>query len=199
MRCTVKKTFEVAVDANLALIVQVKDNQPSLHQQIKDITTTKPPLGSVQSRDNGRNRHESRTVTVFDPADSLANTDWHSHVAAIIRVEREVFTRNAKTGLLRQAAETAFYVSNTPLTASRAATAVRAHWAIETTSNYSRDVTLGEDRSRIRFNPGVFARLRSFAFNILKANRTGTLSQDRYRAALAGVDSLLSLTDPSQR
>jgi hypothetical protein len=53
---------------------------------------------------------------------------------------------------------------------------------------------LGEDRSRIRSNPGVFARLRSFAFNLLKANRTDTLSQDRYRAALAGLDHLLSLT-----
>ncbi len=56
---------------------------------------------------------------------------------------------------------------------------------------------MAEDRSRIRTNPGVFARLRSFAFNILKANRTGTLSQDRYRAALAGVDSLLELIDIS--
>ena len=83
------------------------------------------------------------------------------------------------------------------LPAIRAAKAVRAHWAIETTSHYSRDVTMGEDRSRIRSNPGVFARLRSFAFNILKANRTGTLSQDRYRAALAGVDSLLELIDIS--
>ena len=69
---------------------------------------------------------------------------------------------------------------------------MRAHWRIETTSHYSRDVTFGEDRSRIRSNPGVFARLRSFAF-ILKANRAGTLSQDRYRAALAGVDNLLRL------
>ncbi|MEE3504173.1 hypothetical protein [Acidiphilium acidophilum] len=61
------------------------------------------------------------------------------------------------------------------------------------TSHYTRDVTMGEDRSRIRTNPGVFARLRSFAFNILKVNQTSTLSQDRYRAALAGFDSLLSL------
>jgi len=194
-----KKHFEVATEANIALIVQVKDNQPSLHQQIRDISSTKPPLGSVRSRDTGRNRDETRTVSVFDPADKLADTDWRSHVAAIIRVERDVFTRNAGTGLLRHATETAFYVSNTPLTATRAAKAVRAHWAIETTSHYSRDVTMGEDRSRIRSNPGVFARLRSFAFNILKANRTGTLSQDRYRAALAGIDSLLGLLDISQR
>jgi hypothetical protein len=50
---------------------------------------------------------------------------------------------------------------------------------------------MGEDRSRIRKNPGVFARLRSFGFNILKANRIETLSQDRYRAALGGFEGLV--------
>jgi predicted transposase YbfD/YdcC len=99
--------------------------------------------------------------------------------------------------LLHHSAEIAFYVSNTPLTAVRAAVAIRGHWQIETTSHYSRDVTFGEDRSRIRTNPGVFARLRSFAFNILKANRTNTVSQDRYRAALAGIHNLLGLLEIS--
>jgi hypothetical protein len=58
---------------------------------------------------------------------------------------------------------------------------------------------LGEDRSRIRTNPGVFARLRSFAFNILKANRTDTLSQDRYRASLVGVTKLLRMLAVPER
>ena len=138
-------------------------------------------------------------VTVFEPAGKLAGTDWHPHVSAIIRVERDVFTRNAATGLLRHSAETAFHVANTPITAARAAEAIRAHWRIEITSHYTRDVTFGEDRSRIRTNPGVFARLRSFAFNILKANQVSTLAQDRYRAALAGIDYLLGLVASSQR
>jgi len=47
-------------------------------------------------------------------------------VAAIIRVERNVFTRNTATGLLGLSTETAFYVSNIPLTAARAAEATRA-------------------------------------------------------------------------
>ena len=47
--------------------------------------------------------------------------------------------------------------------------------------------------------PGVFARLRSSAFMILKANNTNTLSQDRYRAALAGIDTLLTLITISER
>ena len=46
---------------------------------------------------------------------------------------------------------------------------------------------MGEDRSRIRINPGIFARLRSFAFNILKSNRRSSLSQDRFRAAIGGL------------
>ena len=106
---------------------------------------------------------------------------------------RNIYTRNAKTGLLRHAAETAFYVSNRTVTATRAAEAVRGHWKIENTSHYSRDVTLGKDRSRIRTNPGVFARLRSFAFNILKAKQTDTLNQDRYRAALVSIKKLLTM------
>jgi len=173
--------------------VRVKANQPTLHQQIQEVSATTAPLGSACSHDRGRNRDERRTVTVVDPAGKLADTDWHPYVAAIIRVERDVYTRNAKTGLLRHSSETAFYVANTPVTATRAAEAVRAHWRIENTFHHSRDVTLGEDRSRIRTNPGVLARLRSFAFNILKANQTNTLSQDRYRASLAGIKELLRM------
>ena len=108
-----------------------------------------------------------------------------------LQVEREVFTRNPATGLLRKTAENASYVCNAPVAAERAAAAIRAHWAFENTSNYTRDVTLGEDRSRIRTKPGVFARLRRFAFNTSKANRSATVNQDRYRAALAGVEHML--------
>ncbi|HVP05734.1 MAG TPA: ISAs1 family transposase [Dehalococcoidia bacterium] len=165
---------------------------------MKAICATTAPIEAAHCHDKGRNRDEQRTVTVFDPADKLAGTDWHPHVAAVICVEREVFTRTAQTGLLRLSTETAFYVANQPISATRAAQAIRAHWRIETTSHHSRDVTMGEDGSRIRTNPAVFARLRSFAFNILKANRTSTLPQDRYRAALAGFHSLLKLLAISQ-
>ena len=104
-----------------------------------------------------------------------------------------MFTRDSKTGPPRHAGETAFHISNTPLDARGPADAIRAHWRIETTSHHTRDVTFAEDRSRIRASPGVFARIRGFGFNILKANRTDTTSQDRYRAALAGIENLGTL------
>jgi hypothetical protein len=193
MRCTVKKTFRARSRSQ---------HRPDRSGQGQPADPAPADPGNLRHHGAGRvcpqprqgpQSRRKRAVTVFDPAGKLADTDWHPHVAAIIRVERDVFTRNARTGLLRHSTETAFYVSNAPITATRAAEAIRAHWGIETTSHYSRDVTLGEDRSRIRTNPGVFARLRSFGFNILKANRTNTLNQDRYRAALAGIDNLLNL------
>lgn len=81
-------------------------------------------------------------------------------------------------------------IASVPITAPRAADAIRAHGRIETTSHGSRDITFGEDRSRIRFNPGVFACLHRFGFNILKAHRTNTMTQDRYRTTLAGIDKM---------
>jgi hypothetical protein len=110
----------------------------------------------------------------------------------VIRVERDVLTRSASTGLWQRSTETALYLATTAIPAVRAASAIRGHWTIENTSHYSRDVTMGEDRSRIRCNPSLFARLRSFAFNILKANRRSSLP--RTASALPSVASITSST-----
>ena len=70
---------------------------------------------------------------------------------------------------------------------------VKSLWPTHHRSHYVRDVTLCEDASRIRKNPGVFARIRSFAHNILRINQSDSIAQDRYAAALGGLDFLLSL------
>jgi len=188
-----EETFEAAADAAIDLIIQIKDNQPTLHQQAKTLCASATPISATSSRDRGRNRQEGRSVAVFDAATAFTDAAWSALVGAVIRVEREVLTRSASTGLWRASSETALYLSSAAIPAIRAAIAIRNHWKIENTSHYTRDVTMGEDRSRIRINPGVFARLRSFAFNILKANRRCSLNQDRYRAAIGGLASLINL------
>jgi hypothetical protein len=84
-------------------------------------------------------------------------------VAAIISIERRVLTLQPGTGLCNSSPETALYLSNRPIRAPKGADAVRKQWGIENKQHYTRDVTLGEDASRIRRNPGMFARVRSFA------------------------------------
>src|SRR5271168_4577868 len=66
--------------------------------------------------------------------------------------------------------------------AGQAAEAIRKHWGIENKLHYTRDVTLCEDASRIRRNPGIFARIRSFAYNILRLHhRPGSLRRRAWR------------------
>ena len=65
--------------------------------------------------------------------------------------------------------------------------------------HYTRDVTLCEDASRIRRNPGIFARLRSFAYNILRFNQSDTIAQDRYAAALGGLKFLSDMNYYKER
>jgi predicted transposase YbfD/YdcC len=195
-----KKTFEAAAAANAHLIVQIKENQPNLYREVEAVGATAEPLSSETSVDkNRRNRHETRAVAVFEAKPAVAETEWEPHVAAIIRVERTVLHFQPATGSWKPSSETSFYLSSRPLDAKTAATAVRDHWGIENTSHYSRDVTFREDDSRIRTNPGIFARLRSFAYNILKCNQTDTIPQDRLAAAFGGLKSMFSMTFSRER
>ena len=195
-----KKTFEIAAAANAHLIVQIKDNQPTLYREVEAVCATAAPLSSERSLDkNRRNRHETRAVAVFEAKPAVAETEWEPHVAAIIRVERTVLHFLPATGHWKPSCEISFYLSSRPIAAKTAAAAVRQHWAIETTSHYTRDLTFGEDASRIRKNPGVFARLRSFAYNILKCNQTDTTPQDRLAAAFGGLKSMFSMTFSRER
>jgi hypothetical protein len=109
--CTAKKTFEAAA-ANAHLIVQLKENQPSLHGRVKDHCRKAPLLSGAQTIDDKcRNRHETRIVGVFDAAPAVADSEWETHVAAIIAVERTVHAFQPATGLFKTSNETSFYLS----------------------------------------------------------------------------------------
>jgi hypothetical protein len=66
-------------------------------------------------------------------------------------------------------------------------------WDIENRCHYVRDGSFREDASRIRCNPGIFARLRSFASNILRFNGVENVCDTRYRITLGVLDALCLL------
>ena len=173
-----EKAFEQAAATGVHLIAQVKANQPALHHAIGALCDTAAPVDSTQTVDKKRRcRDESRTVEVFVPGGSLADTEWDGHIRAIIRVNRDILTRSASTGLWRNTSETALFVSNVVLPAAQCAKAIRDHWHIES-------------RSR---SPGIFARLRSFAANILRSNGIHNVSDGRHRIAFGGIDAILAM------
>ena len=138
-------------------------------------------------------RHETRSYEVFRPGKALAGSEWNDHIAAVIRVQRDTLNRSAATGLWKDTHETAYYVCDIVPSAKEAASAIRAHWGIENRAHYVRDGSFAEDASRIRKSPGIFARIRSFAVNILRFNHTQNVANTRYRIAIGGIDALRSI------
>jgi predicted transposase YbfD/YdcC len=165
-----------------------------LHEKVQGIAATEQSIDTETATDNGHNRSETRTVAVFDARNAVAGTEWENLVSSVIQVTRTTHKRNSKTGLWDATVNVAFYLSSRPSSAAVFSEAIRSHWGIENRNHYTRDVVFDEDASRIRVNPGIFARLRSFAYNILRRNRPGSFVQNRYRAALSGVEVLLQLT-----
>jgi predicted transposase YbfD/YdcC len=192
MHC--QKTFEAAARAGAQLITQVKANQPALHDVIVALCAGARPHDQTKTIDaKKRLRHETRTADVFLPGDALAGSEWAGHVASIIRVHRETMKRDLTTGLWSTVRETSYYAANTVIGAGAAAQSIREHWGIENRLHYVKDMAFAEDASRIRVNPGIFARLRSFAVNVLRFNKAGNIANTRYRLAIGGIDALLEL------
>ena len=152
---------------------------------IEQVAETDAPLARDKTEDQPcRSRSEIRIVEVFDAGPALEKTDWNGLIARIVRVHRQTLERSAKTGLWKRREETSFYVCSAPVRATKASRAIRGHWGIENKNHYVRDVSMLEDASRIRINPGIFARARSFALNILRANREQNIADALWRNAL---------------
>jgi len=192
MHCIAKKTVESVMATGNHLLVQVKANQPTLLQHLTETYPAQPPQDRHHTHEIGRhNRIEQRLTRTWSLPLGIGTEDWHARFCTLVEIQRHtgVFDTRQKDWVSRQ--ETAYYVSTATLSAAHAAHAVRAHWGIENRLHHVRDVTLGEDASRIRHNPGIFALLRSFALNLLRFNGISNISLGLYDNAL-NFDRLLA-------
>ena len=192
MPCTAKKTFAVARATGNALLARVKANQPRLHDALVALCAGHAPLDRDETVDrNRRGRHEQRRIEVFAPTPADLPPGWRGHIAAVARITRRTWLRDATSGLWRRREEVAYYACQVRLDAPSFGRIVRGHWGIENRSHHVRDRILREDDSRIRTKPGIFARLRSFALNLLRANGVANVSEAIYTNALC-LDRLLA-------
>lgn len=83
--------------------------------------------------------------------------------------------------------------------AKRLLALVRSHWQIENGLHYVRDVTLGEDASRVRCNaaPEVMAAFRNVAVHLLKQVGTDYYPQATRRLAAQFHQAINLLSSPT--
>lgn len=153
-------------------LLAVKANQPTLRAEIERLFAAARPgeLDVARDLDKGHGRIEERTVAVAGEVDWLTGERRFPgemrlpDIASLIRVTSRTELKD------RCRFETRYYVSSAPLTAARAAGAVRGHWAIENSLHWVLDVVFADDQSRLRKGHGAhnMAVVRHFALNLVR-------------------------------
>lgn len=168
------------------VVLTVKENQPTLAADLAlFFADPSTPCQCAQTHDWQRGRHEVRELALSsDLAAYLAADSRWPGIAQVGRLRRHV--RVAATGKTRE--ETVYLI--TTLSAAQAGPEqvlrlVRGHWHIENRLHYVRDVTFGEDRSRLRSGsaPQILAALRNLAITLL--HRSGSPNIAARRRAFA--------------
>ena len=137
----------------------------------------------------GHGRIEKRTVSLTHQLDGIPDFPG---LQTLIRVESERQVHRAT--LIEVSTETRYYVASFRDTAQTFAEQIRGYWGVENKVHYVRDVTQGEDASRIRTSPLIqsWAIARNFALNLYRDHGFENMAQAQ-RMAGFGLSTLKQL------
>lgn len=194
---------QAILDAKADYLLAVKDNQPTLHAEIKSYFDTAPAAKVERSETVGKDhgRLEIRTHTVSHEVDwttaerSYPGAPRFPKLATIAMVE----SRIERGGTIE--AERRSYIASRALSAVAFAAAVRSHWAIENNLHWTLDVTFHEDQSRLRAGHGAknMATIRHFALNLIRQAADKRSIKRRRKRAAWDPQYLLEILGPIRR
>lgn len=149
-------------------VLTVKANQRTLDDDLATYFTD--PAATYQqasTTDYQRGRIEVRSIKVTCAMNDYLSATWPG-VRQVAQLTRTVTVR--RTG--KTTCETVYLIttlSPKPAGPERLLALVRHHWCIENSLHYVRDVTFGEDRSRLRTGnaPEVMAAMRNLAITLM--------------------------------
>ncbi len=181
-------------------LLSVKDNQPKLHEAIREYFAIAEVEGFrhlepdvSQTLDKGHGRLETRLCTVVPAPVYLEELAPWKDVRALVKIE-------ARRELgVKVETETRYAITSLAPNASEILRAARLHWGIENGFHRCLDVAFREDSSAIwlRNAAANFGLLRRFALNLFRLDKSNAKSLPKKRKAAAWnsqyVVDLLSL------
>lgn len=172
-------------------VLAVKDNQPTLHRDIREMFDWAEKRGFAGLRhahseetSKGHGRVETRRVSVLWDLSQIKDAAAWPGLRCLVRV------RSERTVGPRTSVETRHYISSVHTRqATELGRACRAHWGVENGLHWCLDVTFGEDSSRVRVAHAAqnLSRLRRLTLNLLRLappTKSKTLKSKRFRASL---------------
>jgi predicted transposase YbfD/YdcC len=178
-----KKITQTIIDAAADYVIQVKDNQKRLHEDIA-LFFQEPangPFDTFETVDGEHGRIETRRYFTSNEIGWLpGKNEWSGLNTICMAVrEREV---NGKTST-----EASYFISSLENHTPTIARAIREHWGIENDLHWCLDISFREDHCRVRkdHGPENLAILRHMVINMLKRENSlkGGIQTKRLKAA----------------
>jgi predicted transposase YbfD/YdcC len=172
-----KEIAQKIVDGGGDYILAVKENQPTLYEDVKLFLDEgigqgwEPILASRHQEVEGdHGRVETRAIWGSDEVGWLGQArDW-AGLRSLLCVECRREVTGGKTSTERR-----YFISTLTSKAAKTRLAeVRSHWGIENSLHWVLDVAFDEDACRVRkdYGPENLSRLRRIALNLLRQDKT---------------------------
>ena len=153
-------------------MIGVKKNQQLLHRDIERIMDKEENVTSRYTElEQNKGRQELRTVWVSDCLAGISE-EWIG-LKQVVKVSRIIKRKKDKH------TETAYFISSLKGQSTFYNEGIRAHWAIENSLHWVKDVTLREDASKIRTGtaPEAISTIRNMALNVFRTNDYDNMEQ----------------------
>lgn len=173
LNCQTKIATQIK-QQNADYILAVKENQGTLHADLKDLFAgclaenfLQVPHGYHRTVNKGHGRIEIRecwTLSAPNYLDYLRQRRQWSGLQTVVMVRAERRLQGKRTRAIR------YYISSLANDARRLLASVRKHWGIENSLHWILDIAFREDESRMRKlnSPENFAMVRHVAHVLLK-------------------------------
>ena len=188
--CNPTTLSQIAVAGGIYM-TQVKDNQPILLEQCKNLALEQKEVFSYENHDKAHGRLTSRHANIY-PMDTvpLAPRWESSSLQTLVVIKRE--TLNFKTQ--KTSSEASYYISNSIIKdndleiSHDLVKAIRGHWGVES-NNWILDVTFNEDKVKIKApnQAYIMGRFRGFALQLLRKS-----GAKNFQAAMEGFANSVS-------
>ena len=178
-----KEIARTIIDGKADYLLQVKDNQKRLHEDIALFfqNPAKAHLDRVETIDADHGRIETRRYATTDDITWLQGKHQWAGIKTIAMATRE---RDVDGTISK---ENAYFISSLESNAAAIAKSIRTHWSIENSLHWCLDISFREDQCRVRKDhaPENMAILRHMAINLIKREKSlkGGIQTKRLKAA----------------
>ena len=165
------------VDGGGDYLLTVKNNQPSLCQNIEDSFRFLKAADYDEDIDIGHGRIETRKCTVVTDLSHIEDPKKWNGLAVLVKMESKRYFKASK----ETETSTRYYIGSKAAGAAFYQKNIRGHWAIENKLHWTLDVVFHEDGSRKRNKNSAqnFSLINKVALNILKSDTTRNISIKR--------------------